>query len=121
MRSGYSVTPGAVTPGGEKDTATQSVTLRHFSYGKLRSAVKESMKSILNSYVEQRSESEIYDENYAIRSDVSQEAFQAAMEGVLAAPEGCLADEQLDVALRYSTKGWRIVPNEAFMNAICCK
>ena len=121
MRSGYVYTPGPVTPGAEKDTATQSVTLRHFSYGKLRNAVKESMKTLLNSYTEQRSESEIYDENYAIRSEVAREAFQAAMEGVLAAPAGCLADEQLDVALRYSTKGWRIVPDEAFMNAVCCK
>ena len=121
MRSGYTYTPGPVTPGEEKDTAVQSVTLRHFSYGRLRNAVKENMKTILNSYVQQRSESEVYDENYAIRSEVAREAFTAALEGVLAAPEGFQADEQLDVALRYSTKGWRIVPDEAFLNAVCCK
>ena len=121
MRSGYTYTPGPVTPGEEKDTAVQSVTLRHFSYGRLRNAVKENMKTILNSYGQQRSESEVYDENYAIRSEVAREAFTAALEGVLAAPEGFQADEQLDVALRYSTKGWRIVPDEAFLNAVCCK
>ena len=120
MRSGFAYTPGAVTPGAD-ETATQAVTLRHFSLDQLRSRVKAQTKELLNDYAAQRNESEVYDENYAFRSELVEEAFNQAMETALANAEGCFVDEQLNVALRYSSKGWRIVPDNAFLNAVCCK
>ena len=103
----------------EENEASHSVSFRHLDIAAMRDAVFAQTRSVLDSFVAARPESEVFDGAGEIREELLEEAFAQALDAALAQPEDYAREDALELKLQYSLKGWLIQPDEALMNAIC--
>ena len=112
---GHTVTGGSA----QENEAEYTVSFRRLYIYALRQGVMEETKNILKTYMTERPEEEVFDENDEIRSEVVTEAFEQAFEVAMANLDPYYREIEIPIQLKYGLKGWLIQPNIELMRAIC--
>ena len=103
----------------QDNEASHSVMLRHLDVEALKEGVFEETRTLLNTYMEERPEEEVFDKNLDIRDEVLEEAYRQAFDSVLERARDFCRDDTLELELEFGLKGWLIQPNTELISAIC--
>ena len=98
--------------------ASQPVRFTYLNLPSLDEAVAEQTQLEIEQIVQTRSVSEVYDENRRYLPSVTEEAYLAALEKVLADAPDYYASVDLDMALTYTDGRWQIVASPALLRAL---
>ncbi|MDO4973133.1 MAG: hypothetical protein Q4E38_02870 [Eubacteriales bacterium] len=117
VRSSYA--HSLISGSSQDNDASYTVNFRHLYVDALTKDVAEETKNILKTYVAERPEEEVFDENIQIREEVLAEAYAQAFDTVMGSLEQYYREDEFTLALKYGLKGWMIQPNQDLMQAIC--
>ena len=102
----------------DKLTAVQSVRVRYLDLALLHTAVETGTMRQLESIVQSRPRSEVYDGNDQYLPEVASEAYLKAVSAAVAQPEQFFAEAELQLNLSYSGDSWQIVGDPALLKAL---
>ena len=94
------------------------VQLKTLEPESMREALRENVMGRLETLVDQRAYSEVYDENGMYRSAVTDEAYLAAVQELLEQREAFETALTLELTLRYDAPDWHILPDAALSSAL---
>ena len=86
--------------------------------GAMREDLRGGVMTRLKALVDARAYDEVYDENGLYRPEVTDEAYRAAVDALLAGEEDYETSRTLTLRLHYEAGGWRIVPDGELFAAL---
>ena len=98
--------------------AVQPVRFTYLDLARLEEAVAEETQHQAEAIVQNRSVSEVYDENRRYRPEVANEAYLAALNVVLQNAAAYYAETQFDLSLAYTDGRWQILASPALLRAL---
>lgn len=99
-------------------TAKQQVVFQYLDLSSIGDDVQSKTEENLNSIVQSRSRSEVYDENNNYLPAVTDEAYSAAVQAVLERAQNYYTTTAFEVELEYTDGSWHIIPNSAMLSAL---
>lgn len=99
-------------------TAKQQVVFQYLDLSSIGDDVQSKTEENLNSIVQSRSRSEVYDENNNYLPAVTDEAYSAAVQAVLERAQNYYTTTAFEVELEYTNGDWYIIPNSAMLSAL---
>lgn len=99
-------------------SAKQQIVFQYLDLGSISGDVQNETEKNLNSIVQSRSRSEVYDENNNYLPAVTDEAYSAAVSSVLQHAENYYTTTAFEVELEYTDGSWHIIPNSAMLKAL---
>ena len=102
----------------DKLEAVQPVRFTYLDLERLEEAVAEETQHQAEAIVQNRSVSEVYDENRRYRPEVANEAYLAALNVVLQDAPAYYAETQFDLSLAYTGGRWQILASPALLRAL---
>ena len=102
----------------DKLEAVQPVRFTYLDLARLEEAVAEETQRQAETIVQNRSVSEVYDENRRYRPEVANEAYLAALNVVLQDAPAYYAETQFDLSLAYTGGRWQILASPALLRAL---
>lgn len=105
----------------DKSRAWQELQLQVLVFSKMESDLQRETRSQLLMIAREQSREALYDEGGNYRPEVASEAYDRAMDGLLAQPQSYYASVGLRMELTLTKEGWRIVPTKELFSALCGK
>lgn len=102
----------------DKLDAKQSVRMRYLNLPAMEGDVEAETKRQIEEIVNARTTSEVYDENKHYRPEVTQEAYLAALDAVLAHAEDYYTQESFSLDLTYTDGRWQLLTSPALLRAL---
>ena len=99
-------------------SAKQQVVFQYLDLAAIGNDVQSKTEENLNSIVQSRKRSEVYDDNNNYLPAVTDEAYSAAVASVLEHPEKYYATTAFEVELEFSDGSWHIIPSSAMLKAL---
>lgn len=99
-------------------TAKQQVVFQYLDLSSIGDDVQSKTEENLNTIVQSRSRSEVYDENNHYLPAVTDEAYSAAVRAVLERAQNYYTTTAFEVELEYTDGSWHIIPNSAMLSAL---
>ena len=96
----------------------QPVRFTYLDLARLEEAVAEETQRQAETIVQNRSVSEVYDENRRYRPEVANEAYLAALNVVLQNASAYYTETQFDLSLAYTDSRWQILASPALLRAL---
>ena len=98
--------------------AKQSVRMTYLNLPAMEGDVESETKRQIEDIVNSRSISEVYDENKRYRPEVTEEAYLAALDTVLAHAEDYYTQESFTLDLTYTDGRWQLLTSPALLRAL---
>lgn len=102
----------------DKLDAKQTVRFTYLNLPSMESDVEAETKRQIENIVNSRSVSQVYDENKHYRPEVTEEAYLAALDTVLANAESYYTEESFDLSLTYTDGRWQLLTSPALLRAL---
>ena len=102
----------------EKLDAKQAVKMRYLNLPAMEGDVESETKRQIEEIVNARTTSEVYDENKHYRPEVTEEAYLAALDTVLAHAEDYYTEESFVLDLTYTDGRWQLLTSPALLRAL---
>lgn len=102
----------------EQLSARQEVLFTYLDLTSIASDVGEETMTVLDSFVQERPRSQLYDSNNEYLPEVTQEAYAQAVDRVLKRAGDYYVTASLQLDLQYVDGAWLLTPNQAFLKAI---
>ena len=105
----------------DKARAWQELQLQVLDFSRMKSDLQRETRSQLLMIARDQSRDVLYDEEGNYRPEVASEAYDRAMESLLAQPQSYYASVGLRMELLLTEDGWRIVPTKDLFSALSGK
>ena len=102
----------------DKLDAKQSVRMTYLNLPAMEGEVEAETKRQIEEIVNARTTSEVYDENKRYRPEVTEEAYLAALDTVLAHAEDYYTQESFTLDLTYTDGRWQLLTSPALLRAL---
>ncbi len=102
----------------DKLDAKQSVRMTYLNLPAMEGDVEAETKRQIEEIVNARTTSEVYDENKRYRPEVTEEAYLAALDTVLAHAEDYYTQESFTLDLTYTDGRWQLLTSPALLRAL---
>ena len=102
----------------DKLDAKQSVRMTYLNLPAMEGEVEAETKHQIEEIVNARTTSEVYDENKRYRPEVTEEAYLAALDTVLAHAEDYYTQESFTLDLTYTDGRWQLLTSPALLRAL---
>ena len=102
----------------DKLDAEQSVRFTYLNLPAMEEDVAAETKRQIEQIVAERPISAVYDENKRYRPEVTEEAYLAALDQVLAKAETYYAEESMTLSLTYTDGRWQLLTSPALLRAL---
>ena len=102
----------------EKMSAWQQVQIRTLDFSRMEYDLQKQTRFELLAMARTMPLEILYDEDGNTRREAAEEAYDRAMLSLLEEPEAYYASEGIELELRLTEKGWRIVPGRDLLNAL---
>ncbi len=98
--------------------ATQRVSFHSLNLLKVEQAAAELVDGILEEKVASLPEDEVYDGNGGYKTELTDLVYSEALYQTLQNPEACCTDTNLEIGLKYTGGGWKIITDRALTSAL---